>query len=107
MKRSPKNEVRFAVCILDDRPWFELGKVYRVLPDAISARMNCIRVVDEFHEDYVHPEDNFVFIDLPKEVQPCIPDLMASPRKPRRHSRDIASGSRSKPTRAKRASKTV
>ncbi len=103
MKTSSKNGVRFAVCITDDRPWLEIGKVYRVLPDPISAQMNCVRVVDEFQEDYVYPQGNFVFIDLPEEAQACIPDLASAPGKTRHLTRDIASGVRSKSTRAKRA----
>lgn len=96
MRKSLKNKVRFAICLRDDAPWLELRKVYRVLPDETAAAANFVRVVDEFEEDYLYPENNFVFIDLPKEKQRYIPDIEPPRRKPKPHDRSIASASRRK-----------
>ena len=85
MKKSAKNEVRYAVCVKEDQPWLELRKVYRVLPDEIAGRMNYIRVVDEFEEDYLYPEGNFVFIDIPKQAQRRIQDAAKPPLKSKRN----------------------
>ena len=43
----------------------EVGKVYRVLPDASAARSGFLRVIDEFGEDYLYSADLFVPIELP------------------------------------------
>ena len=68
-----KIERRFAICITNDEPDLELGKVYRVLPDARAARSNWIRVIDESEEDYLYPVECFAFIQLPPEVRRVIP----------------------------------
>ena len=43
----------------------EVGKVYRVLPDAQAGRHGQIRVIDESGEDYLYPRERFVPIVVP------------------------------------------
>jgi hypothetical protein len=41
----------------------ERRKIYVAIPDAKAARLGQVRVVDESGEDYLYPEDRFVFAD--------------------------------------------
>ena len=69
MKKSPKTETRFAICIADDLPSLEARKIYRVLPDDKAEAINWIRVVDDSEEDYLYPARDFVFVDLPQQAR--------------------------------------
>jgi hypothetical protein len=66
---TPTRSVRFAICIIDDEPDLERGKVYKVLPDLEAERTRWIRVVDESEEDYLYPANCFVFVELPRQAQ--------------------------------------
>jgi hypothetical protein len=59
--------INFAVCIsrTGDED-LEVGKVYRVLPDAKAAEVGCLRVIDESGEDYLYPANRFMILDLPE-----------------------------------------
>ena len=46
-----------------------LWKIYKTLPDADARSERLVRVIDETGEDYLFPEENFVPIELPREVQ--------------------------------------
>jgi len=62
--------VNFAVCVSrtgDDD--LEVGKVYRVLPDAKAVEVDCLRVIDESGEDYLYPANRFMLLDLPEAVR--------------------------------------
>ena len=61
-------ETRFVVCVEnEDYPAsLELRKIYQVIPDARAAEHQLIRVIDESGEDYLHPADYFVPIELPQ-----------------------------------------
>ena len=71
---TSKKRVGFAICVanggFDD---LDVWKVYRVLPDAKAAGLGCIRVIDEFGEDYLYPADRFVAVDFPKVVRERLP----------------------------------
>ena len=73
-KRRKKN-VRFAVCVATDNLDLEPGKVYRVLSDPIAEEVDWVRVVDESGKDYLYPEHDFVFINLPREAHHLIPGV--------------------------------
>jgi hypothetical protein len=64
----------FAVCIENkDYPAaLEVGKIYRVLPDADAAQHRYLRIIDESGEDYLYPETYFVLIDLPQSIQEAL-----------------------------------
>lgn len=60
-------QVNFAVClaIAGDED-LEVGKVYRILPDAKAVEVGCLRVIDESGEDYLYPVERFMVLDLPE-----------------------------------------
>lgn len=61
---------RFVLCINnEDSDDLEVGKVYRVLPDASAARSGFLRVIDESGEDYLYSADLFAPIELPQGVK--------------------------------------
>ncbi len=61
---------QFVICVAnkgyDD---LDIWKVYRVLPDAKAAEVDCLRVVDESGEDYLYPTACFVSVNFPKAIQ--------------------------------------
>ncbi len=69
---SDKNQaVHFAVC-LDNEGYeasLEVGKLYRVIPDAEAASHGYIRVVDESGEDYAFSAGRFHPVELPQTVE--------------------------------------
>lgn len=69
---SEENQIaHFAVC-LDNEGYeasLEVGKLYRVIPDAEAASHGYVRVVDESGEDYAFSADRFHPIELPQTVE--------------------------------------
>ena len=62
--------VNFAICISHPGDEdLEIGKVYRVLPDAKAVEVGCLRVIDESGEDYLYPANWFMVLDLPKATR--------------------------------------
>ena len=62
--------VKFVICIRnEDSEDLEPGKVYRALPDERAARDGYVRVADESGQDYLYPQDFFVFIELPRAAE--------------------------------------
>ncbi len=70
---------RFAVCIRNEEyeASLELRKIYEVLEDSVAAEHQMIRVVDEEGEDYLYPAAWFVSIELPRNVEQAILELVA------------------------------
>jgi hypothetical protein len=60
----------FVVCIKNDGypASLEPRKIYRFIPDDEAGLVHYLRVVDESGEDYLYPEDYFMFVDLPQPV---------------------------------------
>jgi len=71
MKRS---EPQFVVCVKnkDYAASLELRKLYRVIPDAMAARLRQIRVIDESGEDYLYPASYFVALELPQAAERAV-----------------------------------
>lgn len=71
MRQQKKPALKFAVCInnTDYLASLELHKIYRVLPDEDAALDGDIRVIDESGEDYLYPEEYFVFVELPQVLE--------------------------------------
>ncbi len=69
----------FAVCIRNDEyeASLELRKIYEVIDDPDASTHEMIRVVDEEGEDYLYPAAWFVSIELPRNVEQAILDLVA------------------------------
>jgi hypothetical protein len=76
MKTRRKQEIKFAVCIVDTEPDLEPRKIYRVLPDEAAEKENHLRVIDESGEDYLYPASFFVMVEVPKEAERIL--LLAS-----------------------------
>ena len=63
---TKKTSIQLAVCVVSARDEdVEVGKVYRVVPDAKATEVGCLRVIDESGEDYLYPADRFMVLDLP------------------------------------------
>jgi hypothetical protein len=63
-------DTEFAVCVsAQGDEDLDVWKVYRVLPDAKAAEVDCLRVVDESGEDYLYPASQFVVLKLPDETR--------------------------------------
>jgi hypothetical protein len=69
----------FAICIHNGEyaGTLELRKVYEVLQDAVAAKRNYMRVIDESGEDYLYPEAWFVPVAVPANVEDVLHDLAA------------------------------
>lgn len=65
---------RYVICASNEGypASLEVGKVYRVLPDADADQHEEVRVVDEEGEDYVYPRSFFEPINVPPRVQHAI-----------------------------------
>ena len=62
--------IHFVVC-LDNADYpasLEVGKLYRVIPDADAAAHGYVRIVDESGEDYAFAASRFHVIQLPGKV---------------------------------------
>jgi hypothetical protein len=62
---------RFVVCIRNSnyKASLEVGKIYRVLPDAKGEEHRLLRIIDESGEDYLYPKKYFVPIEVPEPVE--------------------------------------
>ena len=67
----------FAVCIRNEEyeASLELRKIYEVLEDPEAVKQQMIRVVDEEGEDYLYPQDWFLPIELPHNIEEAILEL--------------------------------
>lgn len=59
----------------------QLMKVYRPIPDPMSAKHGYVRVVDESGEDYIYPANCFLpfVVDVPEKIQPLLNRPHSSP----------------------------
>jgi hypothetical protein len=75
-----ENAKHFAVCVRNEEheESLELRKIYEVLEDPAAARHSMIRVIDEEGEDYLYPQDWFLPIQLPHNIEEAILDLTHS-----------------------------
>ena len=49
-----------------------MRKIYESIPDPGAAKHNQIRVIDESGEDYLYPEEYFIPVTLPKNVEEAV-----------------------------------
>lgn len=67
---AARRGIRFAICLAagseDD---LQVGKVYRVLPDAKAFEVGCLRVIDDSGEDYLYAAKRFALVDVPEKVR--------------------------------------
>ena len=65
-----RKKTEFVICVANEGyDDLEVWKLYRVLPDAKAAQVDCLRVIDESGEDYLYPEDRFVTVDFPQNAR--------------------------------------
>ena len=62
---------RLVICIKnDDYPAsLETRKIYEAVPDIEAEKQKQIRVIDESGEDYLYPEEYFIPVSLPKDIE--------------------------------------
>jgi len=62
---------QFVLCV--DNTDYEASlitrKVYEVIPDEQAEKDDLIRIIDESGEDYLYHTSQFVFIELPIEIE--------------------------------------
>jgi hypothetical protein len=69
-----KREMQFVICI-ENKGYsasLERRKIYRVIPDKTATKLHQIRVIDESGEDYLYPQEFFVPVQLPHEVERAV-----------------------------------
>jgi len=68
MRRPTK---QFALCLENtgNEASLILRKVYRILPDARSAKDDIVRIIDESGEDYLFDRGQFAFVEFPQAVR--------------------------------------
>ena len=61
----------YVVCVKNEgySASLELRKLYRVVEDSSASAIGQRRVVDESGDDYLYPEDFFMSVPLPTEVE--------------------------------------
>jgi hypothetical protein len=62
------------ICVKNDDylASLEKRKIYEAIPDPDAAKYNQIRVIDESGEDYLYPEEYFIPVTLPKNVEEAV-----------------------------------
>lgn len=71
MARLKSEATQFALCLNNDGylASLEVGKLYRIVPDADAASHGYLRVIDESGEDYAFTTDRFHVMTLPLPVE--------------------------------------
>ena len=68
-----KGRARFIVCV--DRGGNEdlqVGRIYRVLPDARARQLHYVRIVDDSEEDYLYPSRLFLAFHAPPSLRQAL-----------------------------------
>jgi hypothetical protein len=68
MKRFAR---QFALCLQNsgNEASLVLGKVYRVVPDALAAKEDLLRIIDDSGDDYLFARSQFALVDFPQSVR--------------------------------------
>lgn len=74
MKKRTRREVNFAVCIDNEgyEASLEVGKLYKIIPDAKAESHGYIRVVDESGEDYGYSVNRFFRLQVPRPLEKAL-----------------------------------
>ena len=74
MKHIDNQTVQFAICLNNEGypASLEVGKLYRVIPDAQATTHGYIRIIDENGEDYAFTASRFHMIELPLAVRQAL-----------------------------------
>jgi len=65
------SELKFVVCLNNEGfdASLEIGKLYRIVPDAEAEKIGGLRVIDEDGEDYLYDAEMFCPLQVPPIVQ--------------------------------------
>lgn len=71
MAKSKSKVTQFALCLNNEGypASLEIGKLYRIVPDADAEAHGYLRVIDESGEDYAFTTDRFHVMTLPFPVE--------------------------------------
>ncbi len=62
--------IKFAICIqAEEDEDLEVWKIYKVLSDIKALELGCLRIIDDSGEDYLYPQNKFVLLELPTNIQ--------------------------------------
>ena len=50
----------------------EKRKIYEAIPDPVAERHGQVRVIDESGEDYLFPQEYFIPVSLPKNIEEAV-----------------------------------
>ncbi len=50
----------------------EKRKIYEAIPDPVAEKHGQIRVIDESGEDYLFPQEYFIPVSLPKNIEEAV-----------------------------------
>ncbi|MBI3169172.1 MAG: hypothetical protein HYZ22_11880 [Chloroflexi bacterium] len=65
---------KFVICINNKNHEASLipRKIYEVIPDERAEKDDFIRIIDESGEDYLYHTNQFVFLELPLEIEQAL-----------------------------------
>ena len=68
------NSHQLVICIENEdySASLEKRKIYESLPDPVAKKHHQIRVIDESGEDYLYPEEYFIYVNLPKNIEEAV-----------------------------------
>lgn len=72
MRNSKLHQLVICVENADYPASLEKRKIYEAIPDPDAAKNNQLRVIDESGEDYLYPEEYFIPVTLPKNVEEAV-----------------------------------
>ena len=70
---------QFVICIKSDDPDMLTPRMlYLVLTDESAANSHCLRVIDNEGEDYLYPEDYFLRVYFPDDIEYTLIHIFSS-----------------------------
>ena len=70
---------QFVICIKSDDPDLLTPRMlYQVLPDERAAASHYLRVIDNEGEDYLYPEDYFLRVYFPDDIEYTLIHIFSS-----------------------------
>ena len=72
MRNSKLHQLVICVENEDYPASLEKRKIYEAIPDPDAVKNNQLRVIDESGEDYLYPEEYFIPVTLPKNVEKAV-----------------------------------
>ena len=105
MNINPYPKAVVCVANVGNEVSLQLWKIYKTVRDSEAYSEGLIRVVDEEGEDYLFPEENFVPIELPRDIKASFERAVRRQRVSMKTSRVSASVKRARTASTARKSK--